>query len=330
MNFSKFSVLGSNSFAGTQLIQKLLYSDVAVQGFSRSSSKPNIFINPAVKNHQNYKFIQTDINNNLNDMFIHLEAFKPDVIFDFMGQGMVAESWYKPEQWFTTNVLSKVKLFNFLSNYKFLKKYIRISTPEVYGSSQNLLKEDSTYNPSTPYAVTHMTIDAYLKIIFEKSKFPVIIMRFSNFYGESQPFYRIIPKTIISIINKKKLPLHGKGLSLRSFIYIDDFCAAIFKGIKKGKIGETYNVSSNEVFSIAEIVKIICLKMNYNYNYLIKYQKDRPSKDFRYFMNNDKAKKKLGWNNKISFSEGLDRTIKWYYKNLKDFKNIKYDYIHKK
>ena len=119
---------------------------------------------------------------------------------------MVAESWENPQDWIKTNITSKVELINFLLNKKFLKKYLRISTPEVYGSSSIKMKENKSYNPSTPYAVTHMTIDRYLQIYHEQFNFPSVILRFANFYGETQPLYRIIPKTIFAIKIKRNYP----------------------------------------------------------------------------------------------------------------------------
>lgn len=324
-------ILGSNSFAGSCLINFLLNKKYKISGISRSKEKSRIeLLYKKNKNLKNFSFYKIDINKNPKKLYNLIKLKKPDFIIDFLGQGMVAESWNNPDQWFNTNVLSKIKLLTQLNKFNFIKKYIRISTPEVYGSSDNFLKENSNYNPSTPYAITHTSIDLYLKILFEKSKFPSIIMRFSNFYGESQQLYRIIPKTIMSVLTKKKLPLHGNGKSLRSFIYINDFCSAIYAGIKRGHIGEIYNISSNEIFSISEIIKIICSKMNYNFKNLIEYSKDRPSKDYKYFMSSNKIKKELGWKNNTSFSIGIDKTIEWYKKNYNNFKNIKYEYIHKK
>lgn len=326
----KILILGSNSFAGSCLINYLLNKNFKITGISRSKEKnKNELLYKKNKKLRNFKFIKFDLNKNYYSIVALIKREKFDYIVDFLGQGMVAESWENPEHWFQTNVQSKVKLINYLKNQKFLKRYIRISTPEVYGSSKNLLKEESIFNPSTPYAITHMTIDFYLSIMFKRLNFPVIIMRFANFYGEYQPLYRIIPKTIIAILSKKKLPLHGKGLSLRSFIYIEDFCSAILAGLKRGKIGETYNISSKEIFSIREVIQLICLKMKYNFKKVVKYQKDRPSKDFKYFMNSKKANKKLNWKSKISFDEGITQTINWYKNNFNNLKKNKDYYVHK-
>ena len=327
----KILILGSNSFAGACFVNYSLIKKNYVFGISRSNEKREYErIYSSNPNIEKFNFIKADINKNLRLIKNLIIKEKFNYIVDFLGQGMVAESWENPEQWFETNVLSKLKLINFLKDKKFLKKYIRISTPEVYGSSPKKLKEDSLQNPSTPYAITHMTIDQYLKLMSLRYKFPIIIMRFSNFYGKTQPLYRIIPKTIITILNKKKLPLHGNGKSLRSFIHHEDFCNAIYLGLMKGKKGEIYNISSDEIISIKKLIQKISKKMQYNFSKLVTIKKERPGKDHKYFMSATKAKKELNWKNNISLDAGINETIKWYIDNYKNYKNKKLDYIHKK
>ena len=326
---NKVLVLGSNSFAGSCFVDFLLKKDYFVCGISRSNEK-KILKYKKNKKIKNFKFIKADINSNLDIYKKTILKYKFKYIVDFLGQGMVAESWENPQDWIKTNILSKTKLINFLLNKKFLKKYIRISTPEVYGSSINKMSENKEFNPSTPYALTHMSIDKLIEIYGKEFDFPYIILRFSNFYGETQPLYRIIPKTIYSILNKIKIPLHGGGKSLRSFIYIDDFCSAIFLALKKSKTGKTYNVSSNEIINIKDLIKLICTKMNYDYSKLIKLHKDRKGKDFKYFMNSNKIKKELNWKNKTNLNNGITKTIEWFLINSKKIKNEKTNYIHKK
>lgn len=323
----KILVLGSNSFAGSCLVDYLLKKNFKVFGISRS--KENKIKYERNKNINNFKFIKADINKNLNKIEKIIDRYKFELIVDFIGQGMVAESWNNPDHWFKTNVYNKVKLINILSNKKFLKKYIRISTPEVYGTSKNKIKENICHNPSTPYALTHSTIDQFLKLSFKKNKFPYVILRFSNFYGETQPMYRIIPKTIRSIMINKKLPLHGGGSSLRSFIYIDDFCDAIFKAFSKSKNGEVYNISSNELITIKDLIKKICSKMNKKFSEVVYTEKDRLGKDQKYFMNSKKANKYLKWNNKVNLDKGLEKVINWQLANKKVLNKLKIHYTHK-
>ncbi|WP_435090525.1 GDP-mannose 4,6-dehydratase [Candidatus Pelagibacter bacterium nBUS_30] len=326
---NKVLILGSNSFAGSCYVDHLLNNKYQVYGVSRSNER-KIAKYKFNKNIKNFKFIKADINKNISIFKKLILENKFKYIVDFLGQGMVAESWENPQDWLKTNITSKTELVNFLLNKKFLKKYVRISTPEVYGSSSAKMDEKKSYNPSTPYAITHMTIDKYLEIYNKQYKFPSVILRLANFYGETQPLYRIIPKTISSIINKKKLPLHGNGKSLRSFIYIDDFCSAIYLAMKKSKNGKIYNVSSKEIISIKNIIKLICFKMNYKYKKLVIIKNDRKGKDFKYFMNSNKITKELNWKNKTNLKKGLQKTIQWHLENLKVLKKEKNIYIHKK
>ena len=323
----KILVLGSNSFAGSCLVDYLLKKNFKVFGISRSDE--NNIKYKKNKKIKNFRFIKADINKDLIKIEKIIDKNKFKLIIDFIGQGMVAESWDNADQWFKTNVYNKIKLIDILSKKKFLKRYIRISTPEVYGSSKYKIRENSNFNPSTPYALTHSTIDQYLKLSFEQNRFPYVVLRFSNFYGETQPMYRIIPKTIVSIMNGKKLPLHGGGNSLRSFIYIDDFCEAIYKAISKSKSGEIYNISSDELVTIKNLIKRICLKMNKKISEVVYNEKDRLGKDQKYFMNNTKAKKYLNWKNKINLNKGLDRVIDWQILNKKILYKLKTHYKHK-
>jgi len=323
----KILVLGSNSFAGSCLVDYLLKKNFKVFGVSRSNeNKIKYKENDKIKN---FKFIKADINKDLRKIEKIIDKNRFKIIVDFAGQGMVAESWNDPDQWFNTNVYNKIKLINILNNKKFLKKYIKISTPEVYGASNDKIKENANYNASTPYALTHSTIDQYLKLFFKKNKFPFVILRFSNFYGETQPMYRIIPKTIRSIITNKKFTLHGGGNSFRSFIYIDDFCDAIHRAINKSKNGEIYNISSTELIKIRDLIKKICLKMNKKLSEVVYNGKDRLGKDHKYFMSSTKANKYLKWKNKINLDKGLDKVISWHLLNKKILHKLKITYIHK-
>jgi len=321
-------VLGSNSFAGSSFVDFCLKKNLKIIGISRSSQKNKWELKYLTNNNINkFKFYKININKNLDKLKKIIN--KKSTIVDFVGQGMVAESWENPHQWFETNVLSKIKLIELLKKIG-VHKYIRISTPEVYGSSKKKLLETDKFNPSTPYALTHSTIDQFLTLQKKNHNFPCYILRFANFYGEYQPLYRVIPKTIISILKKRKMNLHGGGNSLRSFVYIDDFCDAIYSTIKLKQTKQfIFNISSNEILTIKKLIEIICKKMNYNFNSLIKITSDRKGKDKMYFMNSNKANTILKWKNKVSLDNGLDKTISFMINNFNKIKLLKDKYIHK-
>ena len=327
----KIIILGSNSFAGSCYVDYLLNKNYQVYGFSRSNEPTKLLLKYKFnKKISNFKFYKFDINNNLNSLKKFITNNKVEYIIDFLGQGMVAESWIHPHHWYQTNIVSKVKLFTFLSKKRNFKKYIRISTPEAVGNVNEFIYENTKTNPSTPYGISHLTSDLTLLAYYKLNKFPVVILRFSNFYGPHQQLYRIIPKTLYSIFSNKKFLLHGGGKSIRSFIFIDDFCNGIYKSMIKGKSGEIYNFTNREFVSIAWLVKKVCTLTSKNFNKLVKITKDRPSKDYAYKMNPAKAEKELNWKPKYTIEEGLKKTIQWYKANKKQLLRLKNVYVHKK
>ena len=156
-------VLGSNSFAGSSFINYALNKNYKIIGISRSKEKSKLelkYKDNRLKK-KKFKFYRLDINKDINRIIKIIKKIKnPVFIIDFAGQGMVAESWNNPDQWFRTNVISKINLIEGLKKIK-INKYIRISTPEVYGSSYKMLLEENVDNPTTPYALTHSTIDKF-------------------------------------------------------------------------------------------------------------------------------------------------------------------------
>jgi len=326
----KIIVLGSNSFAGSCYVDYLLNKNYQIYGFSRSAEPPKLLLKYKYnQNIKNFKFTRFNINDDLNILKNFLKKNKVDYIIDFLGQGMVAESWANPHHWYKTNILSKIKMYDFLSKSKKFKKYVRISTPEAVGHVNGFISENTKGNPSTPYAISHLTQDLTLLAYFKYNKFPFIISRFSNFYGPHQQPHRIIPRTLYCIFNKKKLSLHGGGRAVRSFIYIDDFCEGIYRSMTKGKLGEVYNFTNREYVSILWLVKRICFLTSKNFNKIVKVSKDRPTKDRFYKMNPKKAELTLNWKPKYSINEGLKKTINWYKNNKNQTSILRKTYVHK-
>ena len=320
--FKKILILGSNSFSGNHLVAFLLKKQFSVIGCSLSNQSPERFnaISQLPKKLQNkYKFTKIDINKNFNNLKKLILKNKPNIIIDFLGQGMVAESWEHPHLTFNTNVLSKVKLYNFLIKQKFLKKYIKISTPEVFGSANITNSNYKKYNPSTPYALSHSTIENYLLLLFKQFSFPVIISRFANFFGPYQKLYRVVPLAIHKANKKQKFFLHGGGTSKRSFIYAEDFCDGIYKMISKAKIGRCYQFSSKEYLTIKNIVEKIYKKKDLKPEKYIINVKDRPGKDKDYKIYDNDTRRQLKWKNKTSFDKGVNEVIKWYKKYENNF-----------
>ena len=328
----KIFIIGSNSFMGSSLINYIFKNkyDLKLQGCSRSNENKHYF-NLYKKNKKKvFKFYKIDLNKDIDQLIIILKKFKPSIIFNFAAQSIVEYSWVEPSHWFQTNLISNIKLLEYLKNTDYLERYIYSSTPDVYGSTNKKIIENNFYNPNTPYATSKASIDMLLKNYHDNYKLPVVKTRVSNIYGPGQQIYKLIPKAIISILNKKKIPIHGSGLTKRSFIYNDDVSSAMLKILKKGSLGETYHVTNEEMYSIKSIIKIICKSMNVEYEKNIINTKDRPGKDQVYDLSSKKLKTQLKWKYKFSLEKGIVNTKDWIINNYKFLNSKKLFYIHKK
>lgn len=327
---NKYFIIGSNSFSGSNMIRFLLSKDFEVYGISRSKEYNSVFLPYKWNSYtKKFNFFQLDLNSDINEIVALINKVMPDYIINFAALGMVAESWEKPEDWYQTNVVGQVKFHDNIRKMKFIKKYIHVSTPEVYGSSNGLVKENYNFSPSTPYAVSRAACDLHLISFFKAYNFPVIFTRAANVYGPSQQLYRIIPKTILYAKINKKLYLHGNGNSTRSFIHIDDVSYAIEKITENGVLGETYHISTDEFISIRDLIHKICAKLNVSFSDLVIESPDRLGKDQAYHLDNGKLRKNFKWSHNISLEQGLDYTIDWVEKNLELLKTMPDQYEHK-
>ena len=323
-------VLGSNSFAGASVVRRLLEDGADVIGFNRSAEGSAIFLQYRWGEFSGtYRFVQADINHNLDEMAQILRDFNPKVVVDFMGQGMVAESWRHPDQWYTTNVLSKVRLHELLRELSGLERYIRISTPEVYGSTDTPVSENWNFNPSTPYAVSHAAIDMSLRAYNQRYGFPVIFARFANFYGPGQQLYRIVPRTIINALTGKTLLLHGGGAAVRAFIFATDIADGVARLITSGVPGRTYHFSPDEFYTILDVVTAAANHLKIDLDTFVEDAADRPSKDRAYLMDASLAKEELGWRAKIGLHDGIKKTADWVKSHLDEIKTLPLDYVHR-
>tara|TARA_A100001015_G_scaffold265576_1_gene314091 strand:+ start:1463 stop:2461 length:999 start_codon:yes stop_codon:yes gene_type:complete len=326
-------IIGSNSFSGSNFINFLLDKKLFVVGISRSKENKNIYLKyKKNKNIKNFKFYKADINKNFNLIKKLLNKYKPSIIINFSSQGMVNESWKSPLDWYITNFISTIKIVNFLLKKKYLKKFINFTTPEVYGNNKKKLSEEEKFNPSTPYALSRASADTHMKLMNKYKRFPIIFTRAANVYGPHQQLYRIVPKTIILLIRKKKVPIDGSGLTFRSFIHINDVNEALYKILQHGKTGETYHISTSNYISIIDLVKKIIkiLEKTKNFNKYIYYKKDRIGKDEFYKLTSKKIIKKLKWKPTITLGDGINDVVEWIQKNYKFLAKNKLTYQHKK
>jgi len=328
---NKFLVIGSNSFSGAQFINYLLENNQEVMGVSRSEELSPVFLpyKNSQKNLSNYQFYQIDINSDLDKLLELLKQFKPEYIVNFAAQGMVAQSWKTPEHWYQTNVVGQVKLHDALRKLDFIKKYVHITTPEAYGSTDGWVTENYNFNPSTPYAVSRAACDLHLMSFFKAYQFPVVFTRAANVYGPGQQLYRIIPKAMLYARLGKKMQLDGGGKSIRSFIHMRDVSDATFKIALDGRVGETYHISTCDYLSIRDLVEKIAILTNVQFSDLAEVTGDRLGKDQAYLLESKKLRNELGWVDKISLEAGLQDTLSWIDKNLNILKTQNTDYLHK-
>lgn len=323
-------VIGSNSFSGASFCKYLLDNDYQVIAISRSREpiRPLLPYSWSEKA-ANLQFYQLDINHNLAEIEAVFDKVQCGHVFNFAAQSMVGQSWEYPEHWFQTNAVATIKLHNMLRHKDYLERYIHITTPEVYGNCEGFVTEAQPYNPSTPYAVSRAAADMSLKTFFDVHRFPVVSTRAANVFGEGQQLYRIIPKTIMSILAGQKLPLHGGGHSVRSFIHIDDVSAATLAIACEGSIGDCYHISTNEMISIRDLVARVCERLNVDFEQVCEITEDRPGKDSAYRLDSTKLRSELGWYDRISLNEGLARTVEWAKANVSDLKLQPLSYVHK-
>lgn len=320
-------VIGSNSFSGATFVDYALRQGARVLGSSRSAEPFDAFLPYKWTDHSRFTFHHLDLNSDLPRIMHLVNDEKPAYIVNFAAQSMVAESWLHPGDWFMTNVVSTVKLHDELRKCRFLKRYVHVSTPEVYGSCSGFVTEDFVFNPSTPYAVSRAAADLSLRTFHAAYGFPVVTTRAANVYGPGQRLYRIIPRTILYILLGRKLQLHGGGASTRSFIHMRDVSNATWMLMNSGQNGETYHISTNDVVSVRELVEQICRKLNVSFDDHVEVVGERLGKDSAYHLGSTKMRS-LGWADRISLDQGLDECIGWVRANLDGLASQPHDYVH--
>ncbi len=336
----KFLVIGSNSFSGSHFISNALDHGYEVLGVSRSKELDYIFLPYLWKRdnqksikllENNFTFHKIDLNFQLKELMEIVETFKPTHIVNFAAQGMVAESWLDPTHWFQTNVVSQVALHDQLRKKKFLEKYVHVTTPEVYGSTDKAwIKEDHRFSPSTPYAVSRASCDLHLKSFCDAYQFPVVFTRAANVYGPGQQLYRVIPRTILSAKTGKNFELHGEGASERSFIHITDVVKATLQLALEAEPGSTWHLSTRNSISIKNLVKKICNLTSVSFEEIVNISEDRLGKDQSYLLDSSAIRLKYNWKDKINLEDGILDTVTWIDKHIDKFQKMSWKYIHKK
>ena len=323
----KIIVTGGLGFIGSNLIELLLKKNFFVINIDKISYSSNYYNTKDFNNTKRYKFVKLDLNNKKLKKFLFQS--KPSGIFNLAAETHVDRSIDNPDNFIKSNILGVYNLLECFKDYSkiFKSKLIHISTDEVYGDIlKGRSKEADPYNPSSPYTASKAGSDHLVRAYIRTYKIPAIVTNCSNNYGPKQHPEKLIPKLIYNIINNKNLPIYGKGLNTREWIYVQDHCEALIKVFLKGKVGEFYNIGSNKNMNNLQVSKQIIQhsknKIKIGNKVKITFIKDRPGHDIRYALNSNKIKKELNWKPKISFAKGIGLTIDWYLKNKNYYKSF--------
>ena len=324
----KVIVTGGLGFIGSNLIELLLEKKYKVINIDKNTYSSNFYNVKEFKKNKNYSFIKCDIANKKLAKIIN--KHKPIGIFNLAAETHVDRSIDGPESFIQSNIIGVFNILEIFRKFSVKNKksrLVHISTDEVYGDIlTGRTKENYPYNPSSPYAASKASSDHLVSSYVRTYKIPAIVTNCSNNYGPKQHPEKLIPKLIYNIITNKKLPIYGKGLNSREWIYVKDHCEALIKVFEKGKIGNFYNIGSNKnVINLdisKKLIKIAKSKIKLGKNVKIEFVKDRPGHDVRYALNSSKIIKELKWKPKTNFNSGLKQTFEWYLKNLSYFKRL--------
>jgi dTDP-glucose 4,6-dehydratase len=260
-----------------------------------------------------------------------------DSVVHFAAESHVDRSIDGPAEFIQTNVVGTLNLLeksraycNSTDNKDF--RFLHVSTDEVYGSLGNNGKfiETTPYDPSSPYSASKAGSDHLVRAWHRTFGLPVLITNCSNNYGPHQFPEKLIPLMIINCLHGKPLPVYGKGENVRDWLFVRDHCEAILTVLRKGKVGETYNIGGNNEIKNIDVIQIVCAVLDeilprdngLVYSELIHYVTDRPGHDFRYAIDATKIEKELGWAPMESFETGVRKTIQWYLDNRTWWKSI--------
>ena len=320
----KILVTGGCGFIGSNFIHYLLnkYPSVKIVNIDLLTYAGNLANLQDIQKDRRYKFIRGDIAD--GRLVNRLMSQGPGAVVNFAAESHVDRSLYKPADFLRTNILGVQILLEAARQHN-IKRFVQISTDEVYGSlglKDPAFKETNRLDPSSPYSVSKTAADLLVKSYEKTFGYKAIITRSSNNYGPYQFPEKVIPLFITNALTDKPLPLYGSGLNIRDWLYVEDNCRAIDLVMRKGRTGEIYNIGGNSERTNLYITKTILKALN-RPDSLIKYVKDRPGHDLRYAIDISKIRRQLNWQPKYKFADGIKKTIDWYLNNEKWWKQIK-------
>ncbi len=316
-------VTGGAGFIGSNFITYLInkYPDYKIINFDKLTYAGNLNNLIFVEENLNYVFVKGDVADK-KDVKNVFEQFNPDHVVHFAAESHVDRSIINPDIFLQTNILGTQILLNYSREHK-VKKFILISTDEVYGSIEKdkSVTEEAHLAPNNPYAASKAAADLLIRVAHQTYGQRVNIVRSCNNYGPYQFPEKFIPVMIYNALNNKELPVYGDGKNIRDWIHVEDHCRAIDLVLHKGKLGGIYNVGANNEWENLNLVEYILDKMNCSRS-LISFVLDRKGHDLRYSIDSSKIKNELGWKPTIEFEDGLAQTIMWYKSHTDWVENI--------
>ena len=280
-----------------------------------------------------YVFILADICDR-EKLKVVFEDYKIDTVCHFAAESHVDRSIVRPDDFIQTNIVGTFYLLETArERLPGIELFHHVSTDEVFGSlgSQGYFTEETPYRPNSPYAASKAASDHLVRAYHKTYNLPVIISNCSNNYGPCQFPEKLIPLMILNALEGESLPIYGDGRNVRDWLYVRDHCIAIWKIMKKGRRGETYNIGGHNEIENIVLVEMLCDILDETLRQgrdksckkLISFIKDRPGHDRRYAMDFSKLRHELGWSPAESFESGIRKTITWYIDNMDWVKRVK-------
>ena len=318
----KILVTGGAGFIGSNFVRYMLdkYPDYEIVNLDSLTYCGNLENLQGIEDNPNYTFIKGDITDKALVFDIISEI---DYVINFAAESHVDRSIEDPEIFIKSNILGTQVLLDAAKEYD-VKKYLQVSTDEVYGSlgETGYFREDTPLSANSPYSASKAGADLMVRAYNKTFGLPVNITRCSNNYGPYQFPEKLIPLMISNALENEPLPVYGDGLNVRDWLHVYDHCTAIDLVLHEGKVGEVYNIGGNNEKKNIEIIKLILENLDKPES-LIKYVKDRPGHDRRYAIDSSKIQDELGWKPKYTFETGIAETIQWYLDNKEWWEKVK-------